>query len=109
MHFRIYDLAADRCAWSIPPIDTVPVKLSAQKLVVRAIDNDGGVFEVEPIDGLRLADLAAQFLAHCRVSRLDIHFAADDSYAGRVVRHDNQHELFDQTSGHLIAGSIDLA
>jgi hypothetical protein len=25
MHFRIYDLAADRCVWSIPPIDTVPV------------------------------------------------------------------------------------
>jgi hypothetical protein len=46
MHFRIYDLAADRCVWSIPPIDTVPVKLLAQKLVVRAIDNDGGIVEV---------------------------------------------------------------
>src|ERR1700723_203670 len=50
MHFRIYDLAADRCVWSIPPIDTVPVKLGGQKLVVRAIDNDGGVFEVASVD-----------------------------------------------------------
>ena len=31
MHFRIYDLAADRCVWSIPAIDTVPVKLRGQK------------------------------------------------------------------------------
>src|ERR1700735_837919 len=50
MHFRVYDLAADRCVWSIPPIDTVPVKLRGQKLVVRAIDNDGGVFEVASVD-----------------------------------------------------------
>jgi hypothetical protein len=90
MHFRIYDLAADRCVWSIPPIDTVPVKLRAQKLVVRAVDNDGGVFEVVPVDGVRLADLATQFLADRRVNCLYLHLAADDSYAGRVVRHDNQ-------------------
>jgi hypothetical protein len=88
-HFRIYDLAADRCVWSIPPIDTVPVKLSAQKLVVRAIDNDGGVFEVVPIEGVGLADLATQFLADRRVNRLNVHLGADDSYAGRVVRHNN--------------------
>ena len=61
MHFRIYDLAADRCVWSIPPIDTVPVKLRAQKLVVGAIDSDGGVFEVVPVDGVRLADLPHNF------------------------------------------------
>jgi hypothetical protein len=72
--------------WSIPPIDTVPVKLCAQKLVVRAIDNHGYV----PVDGVRLAGLAAQFLADRKVSRLNIHLAADDSYAGRVLRHDNQ-------------------
>jgi hypothetical protein len=90
MHFRIYDLAADRCVWSIPPIDTVPVKLGAQKLVVRAIDNDGGVFEVMPVDGERLADIVTNFLADRRVTRLNIHLAADDSYAGRVVRHDNK-------------------
>jgi Protein of unknown function (DUF1203) len=97
MHFRIYDLAADRCVWSIPPIDTVPVKLRAQKLVVRAIDNDGGVFEVVRVDGVRLADLATEFLADRKVNRLNIHLAADDSYAGRVVRHDNQQELLDRT------------
>jgi hypothetical protein len=90
MHFRIYDLAADRCVWSIPPIDTVPLKLSAEKLVVRAIDNDGGVFEVVPVDGVRLADLATQFLTDRSVNRLNIHLAVDDSYAGRVVRHDKQ-------------------
>jgi hypothetical protein len=90
MHFRIYDLAADRCVWSIPPIDTVPVKLTAQKLVVRAIDNNGGVFEVMPVDGERLADIATNFLDDRRVNRLNIHLAADDSYAGRVVRHDNK-------------------
>jgi hypothetical protein len=89
-HFRIYDLAADRCVWSIPPIDTVPVKLRAQKLVVRAIHSDGGVFEVVPVDGVSLVDLATQFLADRRVNHLNIHLAADDSYAGRVVRHDNR-------------------
>jgi hypothetical protein len=88
MHFRIYDLAADRCVWSIPPIDTVPLKLRVQKLVVRAIDNDGGVFEVAPVDGVGLAALATQFLADRRVARLNIHLATDDSYAGRVMRHD---------------------
>jgi hypothetical protein len=90
MHFRIYDLAADRCVWSIPLIDTVPIKLRAQRLVVRVIDNDGGVFEVVPIEGVRLADLATQFLADHRVNRLNVKLQADDSYAGRVVRHDNQ-------------------
>jgi hypothetical protein len=90
MHFRIYDLAADRCVWSIPLIDTVPIKLRAQKLVVRIIDNDGGVFEVVPIEGVRLADLATQFLADRRVNRLNVQLEADDSYAGRVVRHDSQ-------------------
>ena len=68
----------------------VPVKLRPQKLVVRAIDNDGGVFEVVPVDGARLSDLATKFLADRKVNRLNIHLAADDSYAGRVVRHDNQ-------------------
>ena len=68
----------------------MPLKLHAQKLVVRAIDNDGGVFEVVPVEGVRLADLATQFLADRRVARLNIHLAADDSYAGRVVRHDKQ-------------------
>jgi hypothetical protein len=88
MHFRVFDLAAERCVWSIPPIDTVPLKLRAQKLVVRSIGNDGEVFEVLPIDGLKLEELATQLLTDRRVARLNIHFAADDSYAGRVVRFD---------------------
>jgi hypothetical protein len=87
MHFRIYDLAADRCVWSIPPIDAVPLKLRVQKLVVRAIDQDGSVCGVESVDGQGLTALAAQLLADRRVNRLNIFSAADDSYAGRVVRH----------------------
>jgi hypothetical protein len=90
MHFRIYDLAADRCVWSIPPIDTVPYKLRGQKLVVRAIDHNGDINGVESVNGVGLADLASQFLADRRVNRLNIYLAADDSYAGRVVRHDKQ-------------------
>jgi hypothetical protein len=90
MHFRVYDLSAERCVWSIPPIDTVPVKLHGEKLLVRSIDNDGGVFEVASIDGGKLADLATQRLVDRRVARLNIHLAADDSYAGRAVRFDKQ-------------------
>jgi Protein of unknown function (DUF1203) len=88
MHFRVFDLAAERCVWSIPPIDTVPLKLRAQKLVVRSIGNDGEIFEVLPIDGLKLEELATQLLTDRRVARLNVHLAADDSYAGRVVRFD---------------------
>jgi Protein of unknown function (DUF1203) len=87
MHFRVYDLAADRCVWSIPPIDTVPMKLRTQKLLVRAIDNDGGIVKVVPVDGDGLSDLAPRYLADRGVARLNIHLAADDSYAGRVIRH----------------------
>jgi hypothetical protein len=86
-HFRVYDLAADRCVWSIPPIDTVPMKLRTQKLLVRAIDNDGGIVKVVPVDGDGLSDLAPRYLADRGVARLNIHLAADDSYAGRVIRH----------------------
>lgn len=88
MHFRVLDLAAERCVWSIPPIDTVPFKLRTQKLVVRCVDNDGEVVDVVPVDGLKLQDLAPQLLADRRVVRLNIHLATDDSYAGRVMRLD---------------------
>jgi hypothetical protein len=88
MHFRVFDLAAERCVWSIPPIDAVPLKLRVQKLVVRSIGNDGEIFEVLPIDGLKLEELATQLLTDRRVARLNVHLAADDSYAGRVVRFD---------------------
>jgi hypothetical protein len=88
MHVRVYDLAADRCVWSIPPIDTVPLKLRTEKLLVRSIDHDGRVSEIVPVDGLKLADVSTQLLADRRVARLNIHLVADDSYAGRVLRHD---------------------
>ena len=86
MHFRIFDLAAERCVWSIPPIDTAPWKLRTEKLLVRSIGNDGKVCEVVPTDGLKLEDLVTQLLADRRIARLDIHLATDDSYAGRVSR-----------------------
>ena len=86
MHFRVFDLAAERCVWSIPPINSVPWKLRTEKLVVRSVDNDGKVFEVVPTDGLKLEDLVTQLLADRRVARLNIHLATDDSYAGHVVR-----------------------
>jgi hypothetical protein len=90
MHFRVYDLSAERCVWSIPPIDTVPVRLRGEKLLVRSVDNEGGVFEVTSVDGEKLADIATQQLADRRATRLSIHLATDDSYAGHVVRFDRQ-------------------
>jgi hypothetical protein len=86
MHFRVYDLSAERCVWSIPPIDTVPVKLRREKLLVRSIDNEGGIFEVASVDVGALVDTVRQQLANRRVSRLSLHLARDDSYAGQVVR-----------------------
>ena len=77
MHIRVLDLAAERCVWSIPPIDTVPFKLRTQKLVVRCVDNDGEVVDVVPVDGLKLQDLAPQLLADRRVARLNIHLALE--------------------------------
>jgi hypothetical protein len=88
MHFRVYDLSAERCVWSVPPIDTVPVKLRGEKLLVRSVDNEGGVFEVMSVDGGKLEDIAPQQLADRRVARLSLHLATDDSYAGHVVRFD---------------------
>jgi hypothetical protein len=90
MHFRVYDLSAERCVWSIPPIDTVPLKLRGEKLLIRSVDNEGGVFEVASVDGGKLADIATQQLANRRVARLSIHLATDDSYAGHVARFDKK-------------------
>ena len=45
-HFRVYDLSTDRCVWSVPPIDTVPVKLRCRMLAVRTFNaNDMEVGE----------------------------------------------------------------
>lgn len=90
MHFRILDLAAERCVWSIPPIDTVPLKLRAETLLVRSIDNAGAVLSVVPIDGQKLADLVAQLLTDRRAAGVKIYLATDDSYAGHAVRFGGQ-------------------
>jgi hypothetical protein len=66
------------------------VPLSPLGTVVRAIDQDGDVCGVEWVDGQGLTDLADRFLANPRVNRLNIYSAANDSYAGRAVRHDKQ-------------------
>jgi hypothetical protein len=68
MHFRASDLAAERCVWSIPPIDTVRRKLRTEKLVVRSIDKEGKVLEIAPSDGLKPGDLVSQLLADRRSS-----------------------------------------
>jgi hypothetical protein len=90
MHFRVLDLSAERCVWSIPPIDTVPLKLRTQKLVVRRIDNEGDVFDVVAVDGAKLQDVVPQLLTDRRVARLNLHLATDDSYAGHAVRFEVQ-------------------
>ena len=69
MHFRVLDLAAERCVWSVPPIDMVPLKLRGEKLVESVIE---------------------RLFADQRAARLRIHLARDDSYAGRVERFDVQ-------------------
>jgi len=86
MYFRVLDTAAERCVWSVPPIDTVPWKLRTRELVVRSIDSDGAVFKVATTEGPRLEDLVRQLLVDQRAARLDIHLAMDDSYAGHAVR-----------------------
>ena len=63
MHFRVFDMAAERSVWSIPPIDTVSWKLRTEKLVVRSINDDGDVFEVVPVSGSKLEDVVTQLLA----------------------------------------------
>lgn len=89
MHFRIFDLAAERTLWSIPPIDSVPFKLRNQRLVVRSIDNEGEVLDVVPVvEGARLEDIVSQLFADHRAVRLSIHLATNDSYAGHAVRFD---------------------
>jgi hypothetical protein len=88
MHFRVLDLAAERCVWSVPPIDMVPLKLRWEKLVVRSFDVNADLLEVEPIDGMELESVIERLFADQRAARLRIHLASDDSYAGRVERFD---------------------
>jgi hypothetical protein len=88
MHFRVLDLAAERCVWSVPPIDMVPLKLRWEKLVVRSFDVDANLLKVEPIDGIQFESVIARLFADRRTARLRIHLATDESYAGRVERFD---------------------
>jgi hypothetical protein len=90
MHFRILDLAAERCVWSVPPIDMVPLKLRGEKLVVRSFDVSANLLETDSIDGVNLESLVRRLFADRHATRLHIHLATDDSYAGHVVRFDVQ-------------------
>ncbi len=54
VHFRVLDLAAERCIWSVPPIDMVPLKLRGEELVVRSFDGNANLLEMEPVDGMKL-------------------------------------------------------
>jgi hypothetical protein len=86
MHFRIRDLAAERCVWSVPPVDTVPVKLRCRTLDVRAFDVQDQIVGRAPSEGEKLADVIAQLFADPHVKYLRLHFPADDAYAARVDR-----------------------
>jgi hypothetical protein len=86
MHFRIRDLAAERCVWSVPPIDTVPVKLRCQMLDVRAFDVHDKMVGQALSKGGKLADVITQLFADGHVRYLHVHLATDDAYAARVDR-----------------------
>jgi Protein of unknown function (DUF1203) len=86
MHFRIRDLAADRCVWSVPPIDTVPVKLRCRMLDVRAFDVHDKMVGRAHSEGETLADIIKQLFADPHARYLHVHFATDDAYAARVDR-----------------------
>ena len=88
MHFRVLDLAAERSVWSVPPFDMVPLKLRAEKLMVRSIDANANLLGMEPVDGMNLERAIERLFADRRAARLRIHLAIDDSYAGRVERFD---------------------
>jgi hypothetical protein len=86
VHFRVRDVSADRCVWSVPPIDTVPIKLRCRMLAVRALDANGSVAGEKLVDGKNLATAILSLFAEPRVSYLHIHYATDDCYAARVDR-----------------------
>ncbi len=86
MHFRIRDLAAERCVWSVPPIDAVPAKLRCQMLDVRAFDVNDKMVGQALSKGGKLADVITQLFADGHVRYLHVHLATDDVYAARVDR-----------------------
>jgi hypothetical protein len=83
MHFRIRDLSAERCVWSVPPIDTVPVKLRCRVLAVRAFNANDVIVGEELIEGGKLASAIALLFADRHASYLHIYFATDNCYAAR--------------------------
>ena len=63
MQFRIRDLAAERCVWSVPPVGTVPMKLRCQTLGVRAFDVHGKMVGQTLSESGKLADAIARLFA----------------------------------------------
>jgi Protein of unknown function (DUF1203) len=86
MHFRIRDLSAERCVWSVPPIDTVPVKLRCRMLAVRTFDLNHMAVGEELCEGKNLASAIALLFANQQPAYLHIYFATDNCYAARVDR-----------------------
>ena len=86
MHFRIRDLAADRCVWSFPPIDTVPVKLRCRMLAVRAFNANDLEVGDGLVEGTKLSGAIELLFADLQASYLLVYFATDNSYAARVDR-----------------------
>jgi hypothetical protein len=84
MDFRVFDLAAERCIWSVPPINMVPVKLLGEKLVVRCFDTANCVTEIAVIMGTELKELLMRRRGQ-QISRITLRHAEDNSYAGRVT------------------------
>jgi hypothetical protein len=83
MDFRVFDFAAERCIWSVPPINMVPVKLLSEKLVVRYFDTANCVTEIAVIRGTELKELLMR--RGQQISRITLRHAEDNSYAGRVT------------------------
>jgi Protein of unknown function (DUF1203) len=86
VHFRVRDVSADQCIWSVPPIDTVPVKLRRRMLAVRAFDANANVVGEKLVDGENLATVILLLFTEPRASYLHIHYATNDCYAARVDR-----------------------
>jgi hypothetical protein len=86
MHFRVRDLSAERCVWSVPPIDAVPVKLRYRMLAVRAFNANDVMVGEALIEGGKLASASALLFADPHAAYLHVHFATDNCYAARVDR-----------------------
>jgi hypothetical protein len=86
VHFRVRDVSADQCVWSVPPVDTVPAKLRCRMLAVRAFDADGAAVGEKLIDGEKLATAILLWFADPHAAHLHVYYATDGCYAARVDR-----------------------